>query len=549
MRYIRDPIFGDIALREDEFDLLSTVEMQRLSRLRQLHLVYLVYPGATHSRLSHSLGTLQTLTRILHDSDLGVTIEERRHLRLAALLHDVGHAAFAHVLEPSLKGSIPRHEEVTQSILNGESKERWYAHSRFPKAELERATFVADEIDGDTAQAVGSLLSGENVPLSSLISGIIDADNLDYIRRDSHYLGLTGASFDDAVFSGFRFEDTPDGPRTVFRRNPIVLSAVCDVIYSRWHLFRHAYLHHAVMAANAMLVQSVRAGFRPDKLAALYVMTDDEVLRALASADSSVCLGDTGEAGAENGTRAQTLAARILERRLYKRAYAVPTYRVESEYDRLRTDPSYLGQLLATLTGEGGDDVMIGFPITPPEKQYKKLNVEGGEKIEAALATLGLEESLEMYSEKYRYLKVLYVYASTEEGAKNARLAAACARAFNNEGILEKPEDDFRGRKTGAEFTELVERLDRKRPAARRILRVLAENEELETSAICAQAKLSSGTVSTYLGDIRDVCKEMRLSVLRRRPREGNRGASWSIPSLEHRKAILAALEASDNGE
>ena len=100
-REVRDPVFGFISLNETEADIVSTSIFQRLRRIRQLAFAHLVYPGALHTRFEHSLGVFHIADHVC--LTLGLGDSERRLVRLAALLHDIGHGSFSHVSEEILE--------------------------------------------------------------------------------------------------------------------------------------------------------------------------------------------------------------------------------------------------------------------------------------------------------------------------------------------------------------------------------------------------------------------------------------------------------------
>src|SRR5208283_4276249 len=105
MHELRDPIHGFIRPEPYETDIIDTVMYQRLRRLKQLAFAYLVYPGATHTRFDHSLGTFHVAGRLAKKLGAGET--DCRLVRLAALLHDIGHGPFSHVTEPILQAHSP----------------------------------------------------------------------------------------------------------------------------------------------------------------------------------------------------------------------------------------------------------------------------------------------------------------------------------------------------------------------------------------------------------------------------------------------------------
>ena len=126
---IRDPIHGFIALSQKEVNLINTRAFQRLRRIRQLAMAFLVYPGTLHTRFDHSIGVMHIAGRIC--DRLKRTDKEREQVRLAALLHDIGHGPFSHVSEHLLDKYAPEgrdsirekiHEKVTVDIVENDSE-------------------------------------------------------------------------------------------------------------------------------------------------------------------------------------------------------------------------------------------------------------------------------------------------------------------------------------------------------------------------------------------------------------------------------------------
>src|SRR5690625_4051059 len=176
---IRDTVHGDIDLLPHECEILDSPEIQRLRGIRQLGTAYLVYPGCHHTRFEHSLGTLHCAARILaqlqrHGSE--VTQDDIITIRAAALVHDVSHIPFGHTFEDERK-VFPRHDtpkRLHHFLFNGE---------------LGRILSR-----NGLAEPVFELLTEEATWRSDVVAGFLDADLLDYLRRDSFFAGLSLAS-------------------------------------------------------------------------------------------------------------------------------------------------------------------------------------------------------------------------------------------------------------------------------------------------------------------------------------------------------------------
>lgn len=229
--------------------LLDTPEMRRLARVSQLGLVSLVYPGATHDRLEHSLGVyrlaLEFLRRLRQDERFAAAIDESDASALiaAALLHDVGHWAFCHPLEDMALPEIPRHESLVASLLAGGEaggvlREAW---------SLDPAR-VASLIDGTADDRAGRLLR-------SLLSGPVDVDKMDYLVRDSLHAGVPyGRHFDQPRLLGSLCTDDSGTTLAISDKGR---TAAELMVFARYVMFSEVYWHHAVRSATAMLQRAV----------------------------------------------------------------------------------------------------------------------------------------------------------------------------------------------------------------------------------------------------------------------------------------------------
>ena len=187
----RDPIHGFIHADPLEQALINSRPLQRLRSIHQLGFTYLVYPGAEHSRFSHVLGAME-LAGKMYDAlaahadnmlEQGPYAAERRLVRAAALLHDIGHAPFSHSAEELFAGGID-HEEMTRRLLAlPEIEEIFAVHGH-----------------GLEPQRIVELLAGGGEPplplLAQVISGELDVDKMDYLLRDSLYCGVRYGSYD-----------------------------------------------------------------------------------------------------------------------------------------------------------------------------------------------------------------------------------------------------------------------------------------------------------------------------------------------------------------
>ncbi len=229
--------------------LLDTPEVRRLASVSQLGLVSLVYPGAVHSRLEHSLGVyrlaLEFLARLVHDERFAAVVggHEAAAFVVAALLHDVGHWPWCHPIEDMGLPEIPRHESLVRGLLAagtaGQVLERHWG--------LDPGR-VASLIEGTATDPAGRILV-------SLLSGPVDVDKMDYLARDSLHAGVPyGRNFDqDRLLASLCL----DASGTALAITDKGRTAAELLVFARYVMFGEVYWHHAVRSATAMLQRAV----------------------------------------------------------------------------------------------------------------------------------------------------------------------------------------------------------------------------------------------------------------------------------------------------
>ena len=172
LKILNDPIYGFITIpNELIFDLIEHKYFQRLRRITQMGLSYLVYPGAHHTRFHHALGCMylmQKAVRVLRFKGVNISEEEEEGLYIAILLHDIGHGPFSHAMEHSLVTDIT-HEEISLYFMEA----------------------LNEEFNGSLTLAI-SIFKGEYPRkfMCQLISSQLDMDRADYLKRDSFYTGV-----------------------------------------------------------------------------------------------------------------------------------------------------------------------------------------------------------------------------------------------------------------------------------------------------------------------------------------------------------------------
>jgi len=308
---VRDPLWQNIRLEPAAVGIVDTPAFQRLRYIRQLGHAFLVYPGATHSRFEHALGTYHLACRALDNlrergSLEGCGESDALLIRLAALLHDIGHYPFSHALE---EAAFPSHEALGAAAL-----------LRDPLAGALAASGVADG-----AGVIGAVITGSSThPLAGLVSGSLDLDKIDYLKRDALMCGVPYGEIDVDRLLACLVVVELDGRRRIGLLEK-GLSALESLLFAKYQMYRNVYWHHAARSANAMFKRLVGGAVADGVLepAALGGATDDALIHDLAARDR------TG------------IAQALRERRLYKRA--------------LELLPGELGGAVPAWVWEGGE--------------------------------------------------------------------------------------------------------------------------------------------------------------------------------------------------
>ncbi len=240
--FIKDPIHGYVRISRTERSVIDTEPVQRLKRIRQLAGSEFVYPAANHTRFEHVIGAMHLAGTLGDVLPIGVPRIQREQLRLAALLHDIGHGPFSHVFEPLLAKYLgKRHEDFVPWLV----KETDIAE-RLEAAGLD--TSILGRL------AVGKLASRERPYLDQIISGSVDVDKLDYVVRDSFHTGAGYGSFD--VHRLLYAMDVIDNSLSI---DDSAVATLESFLLARFESFRTIYFHKASRAVQIMMVRALEA--------------------------------------------------------------------------------------------------------------------------------------------------------------------------------------------------------------------------------------------------------------------------------------------------
>ncbi|MEM2574366.1 MAG: HD domain-containing protein, partial [Candidatus Jordarchaeales archaeon] len=282
---IRDSIWGDIFLTSKDRKILDTFEMQRLRGIKQLDFAFLVYPGAEHSRFQHSLGVRACVDRIVTMSKIPLDEEELELVRIAALLHDAATPVFSHVVSDFFRrfypNIIPPHEKFVSEVLDG------VCYKKFQE-ENPDITGVAiplrDALEEEgysrrDRERIVEIITGGGKPsyLSQLVNGPLDADRLDYLKRDAYYTGVP-QSYDDRIFSSFEIDE--NGALSLRARSDAV-SAAISVLESRFWMMKKVYLHPTTLSADCLALELLLRGLGDYDFYQLFTLDDAQFISLL----------------------------------------------------------------------------------------------------------------------------------------------------------------------------------------------------------------------------------------------------------------------------
>ncbi|WP_256545334.1 HD domain-containing protein [Halobellus inordinatus] len=347
MNAIKDSVHDYISLGPVARDLLDTPLLQRLRHVKQLSTVRLVYPSANHTRLEHSLGVYHLADRAL--DHLSIDGTRARHVRAAALLHDVGHGPYGHQTEDVIRRRTGAdHDEIGWLLEDTDAAAVLCGH------------------DLDPAR-VAALVRGEG-ELGQLVSGELDVDRMDYLVRDAHHTGVPYGTIDvGRLVRELRYRD---GQLVLAAGN---VQTAESLLLARALMNGTVYRHHVSRIAGAMLERaSIRlldsegdasnsTGPRGD--------VDVETFRRMADHDLLVALRGT----------TPDLARRIEYRDLYKRAVWEPLGRVPADVVGMGHEASREAAAeIADRAGVDRDHVLLDVPPRPRFKESRSRVVVGG---------------------------------------------------------------------------------------------------------------------------------------------------------------------------
>ncbi len=367
VKYIRDSLYGNLKFDGLFTQLIETPEMQRLHGIKQLGFAYLVYPGANHTRLEHSLGVCHVARKM--SESLGI---EEKEVEIAALLHDVGHGPFSHTLEYIVHSRQGKnHVEITKEIINGERRLEDCGEGKTIKEILSDYGMEAHEIL--------DILDGKKGVASQIIHGSLDADQIDYLMRDAYYTGVAYGVIDmDRIIQTMKIHDE----EIVFERKGV--SALESMLVARALMYSSVYLHKTVRIAELMLIKAVEKSLPFN----FNHMTDCELMEKLK----------------DMGDYQRDMVSRLKYRKLFKKAFAMGLEEMDEGQKEMIASIEDAGKIeeeISDITGIPDGYVIVDIPgkdivISEPRIRRVDIKVEEDGRIKPLSHYTPLANALQM---------------------------------------------------------------------------------------------------------------------------------------------------------
>jgi uncharacterized protein len=417
---IRDPVHGYVKMTEVERELVDSPFLQRLRRIHQLAGSYLVYPGAIHTRFEHVIGTMhvagqiaETLVRASELDDAAI-----QEVRVAALLHDVGHGPFSHMYEEVLSGrDETSHEDISQRLILETSI----------RDILERNGFSSKKM---SEFAVGKQKSKPPF-MNEIIAGSLSADMMDYLPRDSYFTGVEYGKVDaQRVIDSLHVSE---GHLVI---DDAALYAFEALLLARYEMFKAVYFHRTVRAAELMLVHAMKLADNVLGLTDLsdlekYLeLTDEVVLHNLVTLKPS----------SPELREARKLALDFRDRKLVKCAFEKLVQRRGRAVERLFAKEDARAQVVLGIAKAARVDpghVYLDVPTTPsiPYTYSKEVltsvglfKTEGSRRVVRAVPL----EKLPLIGSIAGFMDILRVYTTSRN---RTAVAKATHELFGNRGF------------------------------------------------------------------------------------------------------------------
>ena len=404
---IKDPVHGYVYITEEEKNIIDSFPVQRLRRLRQLAGAEYVYPGANHTRFEHSVGVLYLAGKVAENPNISehMNEEEVEMVKIAALLHDVGHGPFSHVFEQLLINKLDKtHEDITSWVISkGELKDA-----------LSKIGYKPEEI---AKLAVGTLHRPKKTFLDQIVSSAVDVDKLDFVVRDTYHTGAEYGYID--VFRLIHALDVLEGNLAV---DLGALSALESLIIARIESFKSIYFHRVGRAAQIMLAIAMEKaneelGLTQFKTPEEYLAMDDYTVWTML----------------KNCKKSRGIIRDLERRRLLKCAYERTFYEKDTMVSNIFSRETYRNQLQTDIAKEAHvetEAVIIDVPTVPSVPYHHSVLMESME-IPVFFKTQGdkkipqrLSDISKIFETLKGFINILRIYTDEENREKVSSAAS-----------------------------------------------------------------------------------------------------------------------------
>ncbi|HEX9845575.1 MAG TPA: HD domain-containing protein [Candidatus Nitrosotenuis sp.] len=347
---IVDPIHDFIRVYETELKIIDSPIFQRLRRIRQLSGAHFTYPSAQHSRFEHSLGVMHVAgqaAQALKEKGF-LNTDKIQEIRLAALLHDIGHGPFSHLFEEVLQTKKKTsHEEIGKKIILRSEIGEILSAAGFDKKFITKLAF------GDSKYRF----------VNEIISGSLSADMMDYLQRDGYFTGAEHAKIDHK-----RIIQSLDVYKNKLALDRSALYSFESMILSRYQMFKAVYFHKTVRSAEVMMLEALRladdeANFTSLNLDDYVKLTDEFVISQILSLPEYT----------QDLRRAKKIATDYQNRRLLKCVYEqIMTNKKLKDQDKIR-------QKIAKKSKVDINEIFVdtsttsSLPLTPSKEKTKSI--------------------------------------------------------------------------------------------------------------------------------------------------------------------------------
>ncbi|MFW9982439.1 MAG: HD domain-containing protein [Candidatus Thorarchaeota archaeon] len=412
---INDPIHGFIGLTDIEAKIINSQPYQRLRRIKQLSGGHFVYPTAEHTRFAHCIGVMYLAglsgKRLLDRMKLGD--EKLQEVRIAGLLHDIGHGPFSHVFEEVLlEKRGMNHEDVTEWIVL--------------KSEIGDLL----EADGISKKRIGDLVRGrQKTKKDSIIAGIvagqIDSDKMDYLIRDSFYCGVNYGLVDI-----HRLIDSIEISKDYQMQFDIAArGALESFLVARYEMFLNVYYHKTVRSVEVMLVKLISAA---DNTLELTSFSSPEEFLELDDMSLISRIRRIDPSESEDAKEAIKMVNLLDSRVLYKSAFEKVLHTQDRFVSKILTKRKVresIQEEIASLAGVEKDEVIVDVPTLPSvpynPHQLDPMEVNIFEIIDGKRVPHNLSDYSNIAEMMKVYLDVIRVYTFDKNRAKVGKAARA----------------------------------------------------------------------------------------------------------------------------